>query len=231
MAFVSVTQFAEMCDLPRKNLCTYIQRGKVKVNNGLIDTTDEFSVAFYNKREAKGQIKNRNSPIPVAKIASAVLPPPKDDPNREKRPYRKRSHVKDEQQRGADDEEEYEDEDDGADGLMSLSKAEKVYQHSRALRNQRGAELLDITIQQKRKELVRTDVVVPLFQQHNQSIAKELQALLESELRYMAKRFNLTHEEHVEVRGRFTVEINRMLDRAKDSTRRAVDNIIESIQA
>lgn len=249
MPKVTLHKFAELCAMPVKNLYVYIQRGLVVVTDlqrgRFIDTEHELNAAFYNKRVAKGKIKLKSG-IPVEELQDVLLAKPEDKPARKRakdtpQPYRKRTHQADEAaiaKRKAKTEDiegdellgglDEDEEDDGT--LMPLVKAEKTYQHYRAVRNQRAAELAEIEIARKKGELIRVDVITPFFQQHNLSIAKEVQAMLEAEARYIAKVFNLTHDQHVEMRSRFTTEINRMLERAKEGTRKAIETIIQNIE-
>lgn len=228
MAKVSIDTFAEMTGIERKNLMVYIKRNKVIVDKetGLIDTNHDFNVTFYNRREAKGKIKGaipvtpeQVGIIPKRKIKSAmpVTPEPAPQPKR----------------RTPDPEDDVEDDeeiDDGS-GLMPLTKSEKLYQHYRAERNRLAAELAELQIKQKQANLVEIEAVIPLFQEHNRAVMTETQALMEAQLRFLAKEFDIKHERQVEIRGKWTHEINRMMERAREATKQGIQAIVSNVLA
>lgn len=230
MAKVTIDTFAAMTGIPRKNLMVYKKRGKVIVDEetGLIDTNHEFNVTFYNRREAKGKIKGA---IPVTPEQVGIIPKRKSrkdtDTKPEPAPQLKRRDPDPEEDAEEDAEE---DEDDGS-GLMPLTKSEKLYQHYRAERNRLAAELAELQIKQKQANLVEIEAVIPLFQEHNRAVMTETQALMEAQLRFLAKEFDIKHERQVEIRGKWTHEINRMMERAREATKQGIQAIVSNVLA
>lgn len=191
-------------------LSVYIKRKQVAVDaEGMLDPTSTKNLLFIRRH---GGLKK----TPEAKKAAASIPRRKREKDEERDPL-------------LDDDEEPEDageEDNSLGGIMSEIRADKEYKHWRALKNKGAVELAELEIAKKKGEYMAADLVKSLFRQHNQSVLMEMKNMIDAELRYMAKQFDMPLDKVAEIKGRLIKALNDATDEAKKTTTRSIENII-----
>lgn len=191
-------------------LSVYIRRKQLNVGpEGMLDPTTTKNLLFI--RRHGGQKKTIEE-----KQAHAAKPRRQKEKERERDPL-------------LDDDEETEEtgeEDNSIDGIMSEIRADKEYKHWRALKNKGAVELAELEIAKKKGEYMSADLVKALFRQHNQSVLMEMKNMIDAELRYMAKQFDMPLDKVAEIKGRLIKALNDATDEAKKATTRSIENII-----
>lgn len=191
-------------------LSVYIKRKQVAVDaEGMLDPTSTKNLLFIRRH---GGLKK----TPEAKKAAAAMPRRKREKDEERDPL-------------LDEDEEPEDtgeEDNSLGGIMSEIRADKEYKHWRALKNKGAVELAELEIAKKKGEYMAADLVKSLFRQHNQSVLMEMKNMIDAELRYMAKQFDMPLDKVAEIKGRLIKALNDATDEAKKTTTRSIENII-----
>ena len=191
-------------------LSVYIRRKQLNVGpEGMLDPTTTKNLLFI--RRHGGQKKTEEE-----KQAHAAKPRRQKEKERERDPL-------------LDDDEETEEtgeEDNSIGGIMSEIRADKEYKHWRALKNKGAVELAELEIAKKKGEYISADLVKALFRQHNQSVLMEMKNMIDAELRYMAKQFDMPLDKVAEIKGRLIKALNDATDEAKKATTRSIENII-----
>lgn len=191
-------------------LSVYIRRKQLNVGpEGMLDPTTTKNLLFI--RRHGGQKKTEEE-----KQAHAAKPRRQKEKERERDPL-------------LDDDEETEEtgeEDNSIGGIMSEIRANKEYKHWRALKNKGAVELAELEIAKKKGEYISADLVKALFRQHNQSVLMEMKNMIDAELRYMAKQFDMPLDKVAEIKGRLIKALNDATDEAKKATTRSIENII-----
>lgn len=191
-------------------LSVYIRRKQLNVGaEGTLDPTTTKNLLFI--RRHGGQKKTEEE-----KQAHAAKPRRQKEKERERDPL-------------LDEDEETEDtgeEDNSIGGIMSEIRADKEYKHWRALKNKGAVELAELEIAKKKGEYMSADLVKALFRQHNQSVLMEMKNMIDAELRYMAKQFDMPLDKVAEIKGRLIKALNDATDEAKKATTRSIENII-----
>jgi hypothetical protein len=191
-------------------LSVYIKRKQVAVDaEGMLDPTSTKNLLFIRRH---GGLKK----TPEAKKAAAATPRRKREKDEERDPL-----LDEDEEIGEEDEP-----DNSIGGIMSEIRADKEYKHWRALKNKGAVELAELEIAKKKGEYMAADLVKSLFRQHNQSVLMEMKNMIDAELRYMAKQFDMPLDKVAEIKGRLIKALNDATDEAKKTTTRSIENII-----
>jgi len=128
------------------------------------------------------------------------------------------------------DPEDTEEQEYDTGGFKTLEQSELEYQHYRAERNAKAVELADIEIAKKRGQLIPPELVKELFKQHNQSVLVEFKNMMDAELRSVAKEYDISVDKVAEIKGRWIEGLNGAVDRAKASTAKGIESIVNNVQ-
>jgi hypothetical protein len=120
-----------------------------------------------------------------------------------------------------------EDEPDDSD-LMAVDESERRYLHFRAIRNEKAVETAELELAKRRGEVIPSELIKPLFSYHNQSILTEFKNLIDEQVRYMAKQYNIGINQVAEIKGKLNAGLNEAIARAKRSTSKGVENIVSN---
>lgn len=205
MGFHTKRQFADLINDQTKNLSQYIKRGKVIVEeNGLINDMNATNISFLLTRKGKKQPIKQQIPREETYVASA---PFKIGP--------------------ANDDEDSEMELD-KNGIPEVSVSDKIYKHWLAKKTESAAEIDRIKIDKMKGMVIPSELIKPLFQQHNQSILAEFKNMMDEQLRFIAKQYDLNIVQVSEIKGKWVEGLNSAICRAKTVTIKGIDNIINN---
>ncbi len=195
MAKLTKAQFAKECKIKSGNLSNYISRGKVIVKNDLIDTENEFNIAFLNKQLSKGHPSKSKEPV-------KSIVKPKTDPDPE-------------------NPEEIDEE-----NIPSFQASVKRLKYYDTLKRKKEIEALQITIDAKKGIVIPSELVKPIFLQHNQFIVTEFKNVADDILRVISKKHSLTVNEIADIKGQLVISINSAIKKSIQSSIKNVSNII-----
>ncbi len=111
---------------------------------------------------------------------------------------------------------------------QSYTESERQLKYLDTLKRQKEIEKLDIDIAKKRGEVVPSELIKPVFLQHNQSILTEFKNTTDEIIRIFSKKKALSVEEMADVKGKCVESINRSIGKALAATEKAVDSIIQN---
>lgn len=109
---------------------------------------------------------------------------------------------------------------------QSYTESERQLKYLDTIKRQKEIEKLDIEIQKKRGEVVPSDLIKPVFLQHNQSIITEITNRCDEFIRIFSKKRSLTVNEVAEVRGEVVSWVNESMNKAILASIKSVENII-----
>lgn len=202
MARLTKKEFGELCGIAEKNVYTYIQRGNVLMgDDGYIDTNADKNVLFVQKRQSKKSINE---------VAAAQQLPK----------YAQKSKSYEEI------ENEGEDSDEDSNGIPSLTTSERKKKHLETIKIAQEIELLKLREEKLKGIVVPSELIKPLFLQHNQSIVSEFKNTADEIIRAIGKRKSLNANEMAEIKGELVKIINVSIGKATKASVKAVDIII-----
>lgn len=109
---------------------------------------------------------------------------------------------------------------------QSYTESERQLKYLDTIKRQKEIEKLEIEIQKKKGEVVPSELIKPVFLQHNQSIITEFKNATDEIIRIFSKKRSLTVEEVAEIKGETTETINNAINKATFSTVKAVESIV-----
>lgn len=109
---------------------------------------------------------------------------------------------------------------------QSYTESERQLKYLDTIKRQKEIEKLDIEIQKKRGEVVPSELIKPVFLQHNQSIITEITNRCDEFIRIFSKKRTLTVNEVAEVRGEVVSWVNESMNKAILASIKSVENII-----
>lgn len=109
---------------------------------------------------------------------------------------------------------------------QSYTESERQLKYLDTIKRQKEIEKLEIEIQKKKGEVVPSELIKPVFLQHNQSIITEFKNATDEIIRIFSKKRSLTVEEVAEIKGETTETINNAINKAIISTVKAVESIV-----
>lgn len=202
MAIFSKTEFAETCGMVSNALSVYIKRGKVIVNeDGKIDTKEDRNMAFYEKKRSKGSLPKEKPQI-VAK-----------EPTQEKKFTYKEPETGEESTINAGD-------------IPSFVESERLLKHLDTKKREREVEKLDLEIEKKRGEVIPSELIKPVFLQHNQHLLMSMKNADDEMLSIFGHKYSLALEDIAWIKGEWTKKRNTALSEATGASVKAVDTIV-----
>lgn len=201
MALHSKKQFADLCGIATNNLSVQIARGKVIVVNDLIDDTLEKNKSFFEKRASKkpaNSNQNASSETNTSKISVESVVKLPQNPNELIAPSENQSYT----------------------------ESERQLKYLDTLKRQAEIEKLSLDLAKKKGEVIPSELVKPVFLQHNQSIITEFKNVSDEVIRMFAKKKSLTVNEVAEITGELTSCINNAMNKATTATVNAIDSIV-----
>lgn len=206
MSLLTKQEFAAKTGLATKHITTYADRKKIEIgSDGLIDTSLEKNRLFYNSQIAKGKVTTDGVKPVVQKSAKDPAPKPTWDK--------------------FDEDEEFDEVDE--DGLMSLTKADRLLQHNKALGAQKRVELAQLEIDKQMGLLVSFEAVKTLFAGHSRALTNSFKNVLENMLSLISAKYLLTNQENADLRKEALNAINRANDDAIEETKRGLKVLLE----
>jgi len=113
--------------------------------------------------------------------------------------------------------------------IPDYHKSETLLKFLDTQKRQKEIEKLDIEIKKKLGEVIPTELVLPVFKQHNQSILTEIKNASDNWIRIAAKRYNWTTEDTAEIKGNITTWINEGMRGATNRTITEIDRIVSEV--
>jgi len=188
MALYSRRQFCDLTNINQAYLTTYINRGKIKINNNdLIDDTVRENSLFIKK-----------------KIGVKFSPIIKED----------------------------EDEKEEEDNIQYVKKNNDQYDlniiKTKIEIKKKNEEYEKIKLQNSKLkgEVVPTELIKPVFLQHNQSIITEYKNATDEIIRIFSKKRSLTVNEVAEIKTELVKTINNAINNAIIVSSKSIDSII-----
>lgn len=115
---------------------------------------------------------------------------------------------------------------EGDEDLPTYEESERKVKYFDSLKREKEVEKLQIEIDKKKGEVVPSELIIPLFLQHNKSIVTSFKNATDAILTEYSKLKDFTPAEISEMRGRMVSAINDGIRDAQDLTKVAVKNII-----
>jgi hypothetical protein len=109
---------------------------------------------------------------------------------------------------------------------QSYTESERQLKYLDTIKRQKEIEKLDIEIAKKRGEVVPSELIKPVFLQHNQSILTEFKNGIDEILRVFAKKSSLSVNQIAELKGEMVDIINRSVNKAIVTSENSVEVII-----
>ena len=113
---------------------------------------------------------------------------------------------------------------------QTYTESERQLKYLDTIKREKEIEKLEIEIQKKKGEVVPSELIKPVFLQHNQSILTEITNRTDEFVRIFSKKKSLTVNEVAEMRGELTSWINESMNKAILSSIKSVESIIEEHQ-
>lgn len=180
-------------------LAVYIKRGKVVVNkDGMIDTNEDKNIAFLEKQRSKKQ----GIAVPKEPKKKAPLVPP--------------PVYSEEKENNVENEGE----------IPSLAASERLLKHLDTQKREREVEKLDLEIEKKRGEVIPSELIKPVFLQHNQHLLMSMKNADDEMLSIFGHKYSLALEDIAWIRGEWTKKRNTAITEATGASVKAVDVIV-----
>lgn len=201
--------YAKNCFIETKALSVYIQRNQVVVReDGLVDLDNEFNKRFLEKRI----LKNNSEPKQEVKIKTSpkketIKQEEKTIPELQTESLPKNIPII-------------------TTPSQSYTESERVLKYLDTLKRTKEIEKLEIDINKKLGVVVPSELIKPIWLQHNQFILTELKNAVEDILRIIIKKKDLSVNESAEIRGSLIASINQSMDKASNSSIKNLNNII-----
>lgn len=112
------------------------------------------------------------------------------------------------------------------DGIPSYEESERRVKYFDSLKREKEVQRIQIEIDKKRGEVIPSELVIPLFLQHNKSIITSFNNVCNAILTEYAKKKDFTPDEISEMRGRMIGAINEGIRDAQNLTKAVVKNIV-----
>ncbi len=200
MALLKKNELCELCNVKPKDFSNYVKRGNIIVKDDFIDSNDEINKKFIEKRKNRFVNVDKQEEKPKT-------PAPKSNINSvipENTPLT--------------DVESHEG--------QSYTESERQLKYLDTLKRRKEIEKLEIDIQKKKGEVVPSELIKPVFLQHNQSILTEFKNATDEIIRVFSKKKSLSVNEVAEIKTDLVACINSSINKAIATSVKAVDNII-----
>lgn len=121
---------------------------------------------------------------------------------------------------------EDEPEETDEDGIPAYHVSETKLKFLDTKKREREIALLKIKEDKIRGTVIPSELVKPVFLQHNQSIITAMKNMMDEKLREIAKKHSLNVNEVADIKGNWVTGLNESIDKATKASIKAVDNII-----
>jgi hypothetical protein len=198
----SKKEFADLAGMPTNKLSVFISRKKViLLGDGMIDDTDPRNRVFLEKWRGRSAETVKES----VKFEEKLVKKPKKEAESS---FKKKEPplILGEKQ--------------------SYTESERQLKYLDTLKRQREIDKLDIDIQKKRGEVVPSELIKPVFLQHNQSIITEINNRSSDFIRIFSKKKALSLHETAEIKGKVVNWINEVMDKSIEISISSIETII-----
>jgi len=110
--------------------------------------------------------------------------------------------------------------------LPTYEESERLVKYFDSKKREKEVEKLQIEIDKKRGEVIPSELIIPLFLQHNKSIITSFKNVCDAILTEYGKKKSFSSTEMADMRGRMIASINEGIHDAQDLTKSAVKVII-----
>lgn len=110
---------------------------------------------------------------------------------------------------------------------QTYTESERQLKYLDTIKRQKEIDKLDIEIQKKRGEVVPSEMIKPIFLQHNQSIITEINNRLDEFIRIFSKKRSLTVEEIADIKGNVVEWTNESMNRAILTSVKGIESVID----
>lgn len=174
----------------------------VQINRGKVVLNDEKKIDTSNERNALYLEKNKKGNIaltvdPVQKVQSTVKNVPTSDATKE---------------------------DSGE--IPSFNVSERLLKYLDTQKREKEVEKLSIEIQKKRGEVIPSELIKPVFLQHNQYILMEMKNADEEMLSLMLHKYDIKSEDVAFLRAEWTKRRNACITNAISASLKGVSSIV-----
>lgn len=199
MPIIDKKEFSKICGKPVNKLWTYIDRGKIiLLGDGKLDTDDPRNKAFLEKWTSRTDVTYKDISITVPKNQQQTKNIPESTP--------------------LVDVESHEG--------QSYTESERQLKYLDTLKRRKEIEKLEFEVQKKRGEVVPSELIKPVFLQHNQSILTEYKNATDEIIRIFSKKRSLTVDEVAEIKTDLVKTINNAINNAIIISSKSIDSII-----
>lgn len=210
MALYTKKEFAALCKQATNYLSVQIGRHKVIVENDKINSENLTNKLYLEKIYGRMDFVPTEAAKPVKSQQIPLIPP--SDPDNPLTP-----------QEAAKIAELY--------GNMEYVTLEKIYKFRQGEKLKSEIEKNGIDIQKKKGEVIPSELIAPVFVQHNQSFLTAFKNASEQILTEYGQIKKFTAEEMAFMRGRLTVAINEGMRSAEELTSKSISNIVKDFAA
>lgn len=196
MAIFSKKEFATACGIATNYLAVNIKRGKVILN-------DQGLIDTSNERNQAYYEKNKVVGVELPAIVQ------------QKQPVSNKELLEDD-----------------ATSLIDLSKipsyntSEKVLKYLDTQKREKEVEKLTIEIQKKKGEVVPSELIKPVFLQHNQYILMEMKNADEEMLTMIEHKYDISSEDVAFIRSEWTKRRNTCITNAINASIKGISSIV-----
>ena len=203
MAKYKQVEFAELCGIKRGQVSVYVSRGKLIIDNELLDESHPVNASFIQKCQTKNFLKKSNVSeqitvqIPLEERDSTILD----------------SEIKAKGKRKAG-------QSDYAQLLMEMNE----------LKNEKLLEEIELLKKRNMKmdgESIPTVAVLSVISFFGKSYTDGTQQLMDNFLNQISSRKGMSSAEHAEFRGILIKGINDVANRANKESKKSITNIIK----
>jgi hypothetical protein len=204
MALLSKKEFADQCGIPTNNLSVQISRGKVVLTDaGMIDTANDKNRAFWEKRLSKKSTDSENAEQTASALAAV-----------QKKAVPVINFT------------ETNTEDNSPESIPAFVVSERKLKHLDTQKRAKEIEKLELEIEKKKGEVIPSELIKPVFLQHNQHILHAMKNADEEILTHISHKYSITAPDMAYMRGK-SIEIrNAAMQKATDSSIKSIANII-----
>lgn len=232
-------ELVRMTGIKSGNITNYVKRGKLKERpDGKFDLNNATNAAFVGVHGWKGEVKAGTAV--AAEIAEKTAKPTKEKKltaapamNKKKAAVKpkivpkKAAAAPVEDDDSEDEDYELPDGDQDPSLMEELSRntamAEARYKAARAIKTEKEAELSDIRVEKVRGSIIPTDIVIPIFVQHNQHILNAQKIADDEILNDLAHRFSIGGDDVAKLRGEFVKRRNEAMKKATEASEKGID--------
>ena len=199
MALLSHTEMAKLVGLTSGNLTNMVKRGKaVKNEDGYFDDKQILNKHFIEKRQGR-LVDSKQEPETKPQKSSKVV-------------------VK--------------DEDTGEDVVIdestipSYTQSERLLKYLDTIKREKEIEKLNLEIEKKKGEVIPSELIKPVFLQHNQFVLMEMKNADDEMISVFSHKYDLTAEDTAFIRQEWVKRRNAAISNATTASVKNVGSIV-----